>query len=88
MTKKSEGARITAKVDGVDRAKIPLKAVVYIEEKEEIKILAETPVEKDVFEFDLGVAAEDLPETAKLAIVPQEVKSKSLIRRHDSELKT
>lgn len=83
MTKKSEGARISAKVDGVDRAKIPLKAVVYIEEKEEIKILAETPVEKDEFEFDLGVAAEDLPETAKLVIVPQEVKSKSLIRRLD-----
>ena len=81
MTKKREGAGITAKVDGVDRAAIPLKAVVYSEEKEEIKILAETTVEKEEFELDLGVVVEDLPETAKLTIVPQEVEHKSLIRR-------
>lgn len=81
MVKKREGAGITAKVEGVDRVKIPLKAVVYTEEKEEIKILAETTVKKEEFELDLGVVAEDLPETAKLAIVPQEVKHKSFIRR-------
>ena len=79
--KKRGGARITAKVEGIERAKMPLKAVVYVEEKEEIKILAEMAVEKDEFELDLGVAAEEMPEKAKLTIVPTEVEPKSLIRR-------
>ena len=81
MAKKREVARVVAKSAGVERAKIPLKAVVYVEEKDEIKILAETAIEKDEFELNLELAAEDLPETAKLAVVPQEVKPKSHIRR-------
>lgn len=81
MDNKSDTTRIAARVNGVERATMPLKAVVYTEEKKEIKILAEATVEKDEFELDLGIAAKDLPETAKLVVVPEEVKPKSLIRR-------
>ena len=81
MVKKQKGARITANVEGVERATIPLKAVVYFEEEREIKILAETVLEKDEFKLDLKVAAEDLPERSKVVIIPQEVTSHSLIRR-------
>jgi len=82
MTERKRGmARIAAKVEGVERAKVPLKAVVYVKEREEIRVLAEMDIEKDEFELDLGIDAEDLPETAQLAIVPQEVKPKSFIRR-------
>lgn len=77
----NEKARIMAKVEGIERAEVPLKAVVYVEEKEEIEILVETAVEKDEFELDLGIAAEDLPETATLTVVPKEVELKSHIRR-------
>lgn len=81
MAKKPQGATIKAKVEGVERAGIPLKAVVYVEEREEIRVLAEVPVEKAEFELDLGIAAEDLPETAKLAVVPREIEARTHIRR-------
>jgi hypothetical protein len=81
VKKKGEGARIAAKVDGVERSRIPLKAVIYTEEREDIKILAETDIKKDEFELELGISAEELPETAKLSVVPKEIKARSLIRR-------
>lgn len=78
--KASVRVRITAKIEGAKDAEMPLKAVIYVEQKEEIKILAEKAIETEELELDLGVA-EELPPTVKLAVVPQEVKPKSLIRR-------
>jgi hypothetical protein len=79
--KKSNGTRIAFKVDGIERTTIPVKAIVFIEEKEEIKILSEMDIKKEESELNLGLGAEDLPNESKLAIVPKDVEAKSYIRR-------
>ena len=78
---RSGKVRIKAKVEGVERSKVPIKVVVYTEEKEEVKILAEKAIAKDAFQLDLAIAPRSLPETVKVAVVPAEVKSGNVIRR-------
>ena len=81
MTEKNSNARIKPIVDGIKRSKEKLKAVVYSDEGGEIKILCEKTVDQDELDLDLKMGIKDLPETVKLAVVPDKIKSKSLIRR-------
>lgn len=76
-----KGIKIKAKVEGIQKAKIPVKAVVYTEEKERIRILATVAVEKDEFELELELKAEDMPETSRIAVIPDDIKPTSLIHR-------
>lgn len=81
MAKQRVGTTIEARVEGVQQAELELKAVVYVEEKEEIKILAEAPVDEEAFKLTLDRGAEEFPEKAELAIVPREVEARSHIKR-------
>ena len=60
-----KGITIKAKVEGIEKAKIPVKDVVYSEEKEKIRILTTKAVEKDEFELELELEAEDMPARAQ-----------------------
>jgi len=81
ITSKTTGATIKAKVEGIKASSLPLKAVVYTEDKGEMRILSETKINKDEFEVDLGMDADKMPDTAKIVIVPQGVQYASQIRR-------
>jgi hypothetical protein len=72
---------ISAKVEGVARSPVPLKAVVIAREMGEVSILAETPVDKETFTINVESAAEKLPEKMKIAVVPRDLTNKSAISR-------
>ncbi|MGP8321211.1 MAG: hypothetical protein ACT6FE_02660 [Methanosarcinaceae archaeon] len=80
-TSKSKGDKIKARVKGINKSLLPLKAVVYTEEKEGMRVLSETKIHEDEFEVNLGMDTDNMPETAKIVIVPEEVKYTSHIRR-------
>jgi len=77
MTEKNSNARIKPIVDGIKRSKEKLKAVVYSDEGGEIKILCEKTVDQDELDLDLKMGIKDLPETVKLAVVPDKVKQRT-----------
>jgi hypothetical protein len=79
--KKGGTTTISAKVDGIAKSEVPLKAVAYLKHKQEIEILAEQDVDQDEFELDVGREAKELPQDVELAVVPREVAFKSHIQR-------
>lgn len=78
---KTKGNTIKARVKGIKKSSLPLKAVIYTEEKEGMRVLSETKIHEDEFEVDLGMDADNMPETAKIAIVPEKIEYTSHIRR-------
>ncbi|MBN2111415.1 MAG: hypothetical protein JW705_10105 [Methanosarcinaceae archaeon] len=79
--KKENGVTIKARVEGIKEASLPLKAVVYTEEKEEIRILAETKLSADDIKVDIAIEPDDMPETARIVVVPEDIKNIGHIRR-------
>ncbi|WP_342305273.1 hypothetical protein [Methanolobus sp. ZRKC5] len=83
---RTNSVKISAKVDGIKSSSIPLKAVVFSEDANEVKILAEKKLKTDDLDIELDVEAAKMPENVRISIVPDEVKSGTQIRRlADSE---
>lgn len=81
IKKTAKGTTIKARLEGVKESSLPLKAVIYVEEKAGMRILSEAEIHEDEFEMDLGANADNMPETAKIAVVPAEVKNVSHLKR-------
>ncbi len=81
VERKTNGVTIKTKVQGIRDSPLPLKSVIYTEDKDGMNIISESKVSKDEFDVGLDMDSDDMPENAKLVIVPEEVTSKSHIRR-------
>lgn len=81
VKKTAKGATIKAKLKGVKESSLPLKAVIYVEEKAGIRVLSEAKIYEDEFKIDLEVDADNIPETAKIAVVPAEIENVSHVKR-------
>ncbi|WP_094226585.1 hypothetical protein [Methanolobus psychrotolerans] len=80
-TRITNGVKISAKVEGVKNSSVPLKAVVFSEDLNEVKILAEKKLTTDNLDIVLDVEAAKMPDNLKISIVPDELKPKTQIRR-------
>lgn len=79
--RKISGVKISTKVEGVRSSPIPLKAVVFSEEGDEVKILAEKKLTTDKVDIALRVDASKLPENTKISIVPEDMIQGTQIKR-------
>jgi hypothetical protein len=79
--KRTKGVKIAATAEGVKNSPVPLKAVVFSDDGNEIKILAEKKLRTDKVDISVNMDASKMPENSKIAIVPDELKQGTQIRR-------